>query len=96
MSLESRLLISFESRARGIAAAFTRAGDVFDGLDWAPNADGAPRIAGCVATFECRHETSHDGGDHKIMIGRVDRVHFAPRAPLVFHGGRYGGFADET
>ncbi|MBQ2260343.1 MAG: flavin reductase family protein [Loktanella sp.] len=54
---------------------------------------GLPIIAGALATFECNFETSHDAGDHVIIIGRVTKAHFTDGAPLTFHGGQYGTFA---
>jgi flavin reductase (DIM6/NTAB) family NADH-FMN oxidoreductase RutF len=50
-----------------------------------------PRLDGCVAALSCLVEAIHDGGDHRIVVGRV--AAFQRRedgmAPLVFHGGRY-------
>jgi DNA-binding MarR family transcriptional regulator len=42
-----------------------------------------------VASFECSTETVHDGGDHLIMIGRVQRFTQHERAALLFAQGRY-------
>lgn len=46
-----------------------------------------------LARFDCATHAVHDGGDHAIIVGRVLRVFHAGGAPLVFHAGRYGGFA---
>ncbi|ARU01301.1 flavin reductase family protein [Yoonia vestfoldensis] len=54
---------------------------------------GMPIIAGALATFECNLETSHDAGDHLIIIGRVTKAHHTQGQPLTFHGGQYGTFA---
>ena len=54
---------------------------------------GMPIIAGALATFECNLETSHDAGDHVIIIGRVTKAHYTDGQPLTFHGGQYGTFA---
>ncbi|MFN3954507.1 MAG: flavin reductase family protein [Pararhodobacter sp.] len=55
--------------------------------------EGVPLLPGCLARFECRHEALHEGGDHALVVGRVCRVSFRKGAPLIFSGGRYGGFA---
>lgn len=46
-----------------------------------------------LARFDCLREAVHEGGDHAIIVGRVLRVLHSPGAPLVFHAGRFGGFA---
>lgn len=51
---------------------------------------GSPIVHGALVTFECELETTHDGGDHLIVIGRVRNVHAGPeREPLVFFSGGY-------
>ena len=42
-----------------------------------------------LAIFECRTETTVEGGDHVIFIGRVVRAHHRDGEPLIFSGGRY-------
>lgn len=73
---------------------FTRGGLQFDGLDHAPNPEGAPAIPGVAARFDCTTHAVHDAGDHTIMIGRVLRVTVAGPGdhPLVFAAGRFGQF----
>jgi flavin reductase (DIM6/NTAB) family NADH-FMN oxidoreductase RutF len=49
-----------------------------------------PVLHGAVATFECHSRHRYYGGDHIIVIGRVERYAYdAGRPPLVFHRGRY-------
>lgn len=55
---------------------------------------GMPIIEGALATFECTLETTHDAGDHVIVVGRVTKAHHQGGDPLVFHGGRYGAFVE--
>ena len=62
----------------------------FDGVPTHAGIDGLPLLDGCCAWFECHNEIRHEGGDHLIFVGRVER--FTPgeeKLPLVFHGGRY-------
>ena len=53
--------------------------------------EGVPRLTGCAATLGCAIHAMHEGGDHWIVIGRVESVdRLNPAAvPLVFFGGRY-------
>lgn len=52
---------------------------------------GPPALADAQAVFECAREAIHEGGDHKILVGRVLRFHRREAgAPLIFHRGRYG------
>ena len=72
--------------------------DKFSGLDLRVGAGDTPLIVGCCASFECRRETQHDGGDHVIFVGHVERHHRnkeAP-APLLYYGGHYRNLAPQT
>lgn len=49
-----------------------------------------PIIIGALAQFECRTVSTHDGGDHVVFIGAVERMAFDPdKQPLLFYRGRY-------
>ena len=61
--------------------------DRFDGVATWAGAGGLPLIAGALATFECRREAVHPGGDHAIIVGRVDRFAARDGSPLLFHAG---------
>jgi len=76
-----------------ISDGFIRSKTAFDGIDWTPSHAGVPLIAGVLACFECNLKTVHDAGDHSIIIGQVMRVQSRDGAPLVFHGGLFGGFS---
>lgn len=59
---------------------------------------GIPMIPNAIAWFECAAHAVHDGGDHRIFIGKVLSLHrrtHADRSPLVFFGGRYRKLASE-
>ena len=45
---------------------------------------GAPVIAGCAAHFECRNEARYYGGDHVIILGRLQRNAQTRKPPLKF------------
>ena len=57
-------------------------------------ANGCPRLADSVATFECSVYTRHQEGDHTILLGRVDRFTRSDKAPLLFHSGQMGSLWD--
>ncbi|WP_157996786.1 flavin reductase family protein [Streptomyces otsuchiensis] len=46
-----------------------------------------------VLAIDCRTELRYPGGDHVILLGRVEAVHTAPaqHGPLVYHRGAYAG-----
>lgn len=50
---------------------------------------GLPRLAGCVAWFECSNRSQYAEGDHVIMVGCVEAFEILGGAPLIFHGSRY-------
>lgn len=64
--------------------------DKFAGIEWEPGPGGVPRLAGVVTRFECTTEHRYDGGDHVILVGRVEAFERFDRAPLLFANGRYG------
>jgi 3-hydroxy-9,10-secoandrosta-1,3,5(10)-triene-9,17-dione monooxygenase reductase component len=69
---------------------FARSGaDKFAGLPTDTSAHGVPLLQGCVARFECATSFRYEGGDHVILVGEVVSFERTPRAPLVFHAGRY-------
>lgn len=56
--------------------------------------DGDPVLRGAVATFVCSLEAMHPGGDHRIVVGRVERVvEGDDEPPLIYHAREYRGLA---
>ncbi|MFF7261988.1 flavin reductase family protein [Streptomyces sp. NPDC008159] len=58
---------------------------------------GSPRLVGAAAWIDCAIHAVHPGGDHLIVVGRVEALGTpgaddAASAPLLFHRGRFGGF----
>jgi len=62
----------------------------FELTGWTPGLGGAPLLDGAIAHFECRRATVHEGGDHLILIGEVERYARFDGSPLLFSQGRYG------
>jgi flavin reductase (DIM6/NTAB) family NADH-FMN oxidoreductase RutF len=51
---------------------------------------GNPILEGALASFECELETTHEAGDHLIIIGRVMAMEVRSTGdPLVFYSGAY-------
>lgn len=72
----------------------TRGPKTFTGLDTVSGASGAPLLADCLAILDCRLEAMHDGGDHQILIGRVESaVVITDRPPLLFFQSSYVKFS---
>lgn len=67
----------------------THAANKFEGVAYAPNAQGDPLIHGAMAWFECRTVSRQTVGDHRLFIAQVDRFTSAEGAPLLFHAGAY-------
>jgi flavin reductase (DIM6/NTAB) family NADH-FMN oxidoreductase RutF len=63
--------------------------DKFAGVGYQLGATGAPVLAECLATIECRLDRWFYGGDHIILLGAVQTVASREGEPLVFHRGQY-------
>ena len=79
-----------------LCTAFARSGDAFDEFDWEVGLNNVPLFNGCLSRFECTKTAEFDGGDHTIIVGRVIRAGLRAGDPLLFHGGRYGGFTQTS
>jgi len=63
--------------------------DRFADSDW-EDWDGLPVLADALANFACTLHAEHDGGDHIIMVGRIERLRYAhTHDPLLYVKGRY-------
>ncbi|MFN4185625.1 MAG: flavin reductase family protein [Hyphomonas sp.] len=64
--------------------------DRFGATPWEQGLNETPVLTGSLATFECSRYAVHDGGDHIILIGQVERARFEPRRdPLLYFRGKY-------
>lgn len=56
---------------------------------------GAPLLDGAAAALSCRIHEVHDGGDHRIVVGRVENVDVnRDKAPLVYFQSSYRGLSE--
>lgn len=73
----------------------TKGADKFAGIDWTPAAaTGSPVIAGTLAHLDCTIHAVYEGGDHYIVVGRVEHLEAhdpeaAVTEPLLYFKGRY-------
>ncbi|MEX0340030.1 MAG: flavin reductase family protein [Arenibacterium sp.] len=81
------------SDQQGLASHFARTGHDFSITDWQESDAGLPVLPGCLARFQCGLRAVHDGGDHSIVLGDVQKVWSRAGEGLIFKRGRYGGFA---
>lgn len=63
--------------------------DKYRDLTVHPGIGGVPLIPGAIATFECAAWAVYPGGDHDIIVGRVERFSSRPGPALGFHQGRF-------
>jgi flavin reductase (DIM6/NTAB) family NADH-FMN oxidoreductase RutF len=75
-----------------LASQFARNAHSFDHCSWRWSDKGVPLIENTIARFECERLSSHDGGDHAIVVGRVLRAANFGGEPLMFVGGEFGRF----
>jgi flavin reductase (DIM6/NTAB) family NADH-FMN oxidoreductase RutF len=80
-----------------LSTAFARRGatDVWDAVAHRPGATGTPRLDDVIVHLECTVEHRLPGGDHEIVVGRVQDVETTDddRPPLLFYRGAYAALA---
>ena len=75
---------------KDMSSRFARRGaDKFAGLDCAEGIGGVPKLPEFAACFECESEFVYEGGDHTIIVGRVERFESHDTDPLIFYRGRF-------
>ncbi|MFB7788427.1 flavin reductase family protein [Streptomyces vinaceus] len=81
-----------------LCRAFAVSGaDKFAGITHTPApVTGSPQLDAVPAWIDCRIHAVHTGGDHLIVVGRVEAMGAAGEdGPLLFHKGRFGRLAAE-
>lgn len=63
----------------------------FDHVGWKDGPGGAPILDGVAAWLSCAVEATHPGGDHTIVVGRVEAAGAGPGEALAFYRGAFGG-----
>ena len=63
--------------------------DKFEGLDCREGLHGSPILPEYAACFECRTVHRYEGGDHKIIVGRVLGFDERESEPLIRYRSRF-------
>lgn len=63
--------------------------DRFSAIDWTVGPHGAPILSGVAAWFDCSRHQIVDGGDHVILIGRIEAFHDGQLNGLGYARGGY-------
>jgi flavin reductase (DIM6/NTAB) family NADH-FMN oxidoreductase RutF len=63
--------------------------DKFAGVEWSHRA-GLPYLHGSPGWAECVVESLMPGGDHVIVVGRVDDLDYQDCTPLIYSGRSFG------
>lgn len=67
----------------------------FVGVEYVISDHDLPIITNSIAAIECRLYSVTDAGDHWFVLGEVLRLEIVREGdPMLFHRGRYGGFAE--
>jgi len=67
----------------------TPSDDKFAALDLQEGLGGSPLLPGALASFECQIQSTIEGGDHLLFVGRVHKIRYRTGEPLIFNGGKY-------
>lgn len=82
-------LLGRESKDLAVRFARGRRATRFRGLDVRTEATGSPILEPALAWLDCRVDATHPGGDHAIVVGRVERSAARDGAPLLFFEGSF-------
>lgn len=63
--------------------------DRFEGVGYSRAQSGIPILDDVVAVIECTRTTLYDGGDHTIIVGRVEATRAHSNKPLLYYRGGY-------
>jgi 3-hydroxy-9,10-secoandrosta-1,3,5(10)-triene-9,17-dione monooxygenase reductase component len=78
---------------RPLSDNFARSGATanWSGVDHRPGSDGSPLLDGALARLRCTLEQRLEGGDHEIVVGRVNELDVDPDrgGPLLHYQGTY-------
>jgi flavin reductase (DIM6/NTAB) family NADH-FMN oxidoreductase RutF len=81
------------ARQQQLSANFARRGlaAAWNGVRHRAGSTGSPRLHGVLAALECTVENRFPGGDHEIVVGRVQNVEIGndSAAPLLYWRGSY-------
>lgn len=78
-------------RQAGVAERFASEPSAgrFDGVSWREVASGDPVVEGTTAWLSCARESVYGGGDHSILLGRVEAAGEGEAEALAFYRGSF-------
>jgi len=76
-----------------LALKFAKDPSAFAEGEWHFDSNHIPILHKAIARFECIIHTTFDGGDHTIIIGKVEQFTHNQGKPLIFTGGQFGKFS---
>jgi flavin reductase (DIM6/NTAB) family NADH-FMN oxidoreductase RutF len=76
-----------------LALKFAKDPSAFAEGEWHFDSNHIPILHKAIARFECIKHTTFDGGDHTIIIGKVEQFTHNQGKPLIFTGGQFGKFS---
>lgn len=79
-----------EKSQKSFCETITKDMNALSGIEHDTSPSGVPLLSGCLARFQCKQVTTHDAGDHVIIIGKVHMVHTNPGSALTFFAGQFG------
>lgn len=80
---------------KDLCDGFARDAHVLRTLEHRTSAAGVPLIPGCLARFECCRVAAYDGGDHSILLGRVEAAEVTGGEALTFFAGAFQPIAQQ-
>lgn len=69
--------------------------DKFDKIEYRLNVQGVPVLEGALVNLECRMQFAHQGGDHSIFVGEVEKVTVRDGMPLIHFQSEYRELGDQ-
>jgi 3-hydroxy-9,10-secoandrosta-1,3,5(10)-triene-9,17-dione monooxygenase reductase component len=80
-----------------MSTCFARTGlDRFQGIAWTAGVNGAPILAGVLASLECSVTQMVEAGDHVVVIGQVLHATWREGQPLVYFNSSYQSLRTES
>ncbi|MCU4571647.1 MULTISPECIES: flavin reductase family protein [Acinetobacter] len=68
----------------------SKSNDKFDCIEYVLGQYGLPLLKNTCVSIECELTAIHDGGDHKILIGKpLSLLQTDMQLPLIFHKGQF-------
>lgn len=70
--------------------------DRFEGVKIREGSNGLPLLEGCAAVFQCSKHAEYDGGDHIILLGRVQSYEHHQVPALAFYRSGYAALTRDV